>query len=135
MRLGVAVLLRRQRLHGIKRQDFLRDVRPAQTFSAFLIVINAKRIRVFTVPSGSPVFSEISEWLNPSKKASSTDFCCSTGSESITPRIFSRSEFRSASCARLVEEGNANSSTGSDGRRLRITSIERFRATTTSQPP
>src|SRR5271170_6566158 len=136
MRLHVAILLRCQRLHGIERQVFLRDVRRlAQTCNAFLIVISANRILVFTVPSGSPVFSEISEWLNPSKKASSTDFCCSTGSESITPRTFSSSEFRSASCARLVEEGKANNSTGSEKRRLRITSIERFRATTTSQPP
>ena len=41
---------------------------------------SALRMRVLTVPSGSPVISAISEWVRPSKKAISRVLRCSRGS-------------------------------------------------------
>ncbi len=69
--------------------------------NAFLSVVSALRILVFTVPSGSPVISAISECVSPSKNAISSVFRCSIGSWTITPRAFSIMLFRSASSARL----------------------------------
>ena len=57
--------------------------------NAFLSVINAARILVLIVPSGSPVFAAISEWLSPSKYAISIALRCAAGMLPITPRIFS----------------------------------------------
>jgi hypothetical protein len=46
--------------------------RHAETSNAFLIEINADRMRVFTVPSGCPVFAAISVCVCPSKNAISS---------------------------------------------------------------
>src|ERR1051326_4601854 len=41
-------------------------------------------IRVFTVPSGAPTRAAISDWLSPSKYASSKSCFCSSGSRAST---------------------------------------------------
>src|SRR5260370_4673976 len=129
-------LFLREQLHGKQRQIF-RCNTPlfAHAVNAFLSEVSALRIRVFTVPSGSPVISAISECVSPSKNAISSVLRCSIGSSRITPRAFSIRLFRSASSARLQFEASAISSTCSLGRFLRNASIDRFLATTVSHPP
>ena len=92
-------------------------------------------MRVFTVPSGSPVISAISEWVSPSKKAISSVLRCSAGRRTTALRARSISRERSASSARLHAEARFISSTCSVGRLRRKESMERLRATTDSQPP
>src|SRR5260370_12908596 len=53
----------------------------------------ADRIRVFTVPSGSPVFAAISECVMPSKYAHSNANRCPSGNLPITARTFSHRSF------------------------------------------
>ena len=73
----------------------------AHDWNAFLSVSRALRMRVFTVPSGSPVISAISECVRPSKKAISRVLRCSVGRSLMTPRACSIRKLRSASSARL----------------------------------
>ena len=56
-----------QQLHGKQSQIFRFDMSgQVHDWKAFLNVVRALRILVFTVPSGSPVISAISEWVRPS---------------------------------------------------------------------
>src|SRR5665213_2151729 len=112
----------------------LAAVRSHYDWKAFLSESSALRMRVLTVPSGSPVISAISLWVRPSKKAISRVFCCSRGNCCIAPRARFIITERSASSARLKEEARTTSSTESVGRRRRNRSMERLRATTASQP-
>src|SRR5262249_39385331 len=74
--------------HGVERQVF-RELCVVRHENAFLNASNAERMRVFTVPSGSPVLPAISVCVMPSKKAISRAWRCSWGSPASTPRIFS----------------------------------------------
>ena len=72
--------VRRKELHGEQRQIVLIVMSGrAHALNAFLSVINALRILVLTVPSGSPVISAISECVSPSKNAISRVLRCSSG--------------------------------------------------------
>ena len=73
-------LVRGEQLHGKQSKVVLFDMsRAAHALNAFLSVDSALRIRVLTVPSGSPVISAISECVRPSKNAISSVFRCSVG--------------------------------------------------------
>ncbi len=81
MRRDCRCLLLREQLHGEQRQIFRFDMfGRVHARNAFLNVVSALRILVFTVPRGSPVISAISECVSPSKKAISSVFRCSAGS-------------------------------------------------------
>src|SRR4029079_8287791 len=126
----------RESLHCVEDQILMRNVCALHHVSiAFLKLINADLILVFTVPRGSPVLAAISEWVSPSKNANFTEFCCSEGRSFITCLTFSISEFRSISEAKFIGEANTTSSTDSVGFLRRSASIARLRAITASHAP
>src|ERR1700761_5776642 len=84
-----SVFGRREVLKREQYQVVLRNLFRSHAWKAFLSVRIALRILVFTVPSGSPVISAISEWVRPSKKAISNVLRCSCGSCRMTIRAFS----------------------------------------------
>ena len=53
--------------------------------------LRLRRIRVLTVPSGSPVRPAMAEWLHPSTKARRTRCACRASSRPITSRNSSAS--------------------------------------------
>src|SRR5580698_6986852 len=62
MTLHRCIFRRRKQAHRVEREVFFGNViAVSQACNAFRIEIKARRMRVFTVPSGSPVFSAISE--------------------------------------------------------------------------
>ena len=72
---------------GEKHQVFFVNVVGwVHAWNAFLSVNSALRIRVLTVPSGSPVISAISECVRPSKNAISKVLRCSVGSNFTAAR-------------------------------------------------
>ncbi len=75
MQTDLLILFRTKELQRKECEIFWIDV-PIRVHacSPFLSVNNALRIRVFTVPSGSPVISAISECVSPSKNAISSVF-------------------------------------------------------------
>ena len=78
--LGLTHAVLGQKLEREEDEVVFRDViADGHASSSFLRLNSALRIRVFTVPSGSPVISAISEWVSPSKYAISSVFLCSNG--------------------------------------------------------
>src|SRR5437764_11221654 len=112
-------LLLRQLAHREEHQivdDLLMVSHAASTFRR---LSRAARMRVLTVPSGSPLLLEISEWVSPSKNAISSGLRCSMGRRSTAARIFAMIMLRSVVCSRRVSTATITSSIPHSGRRRR----------------
>src|SRR6185437_1473143 len=87
--------------HGIERQRFSELWMPVHA-NAFLKASNPVRMRVLTVPRGSPVLPAISVCVMPSKNAISSVLRCSWGSCASAPRTLSTANFCAASPSRSI---------------------------------
>src|SRR5579859_826919 len=120
-----------ERAHGVERQGLSVLWMHAHA-NTFLRASKPVRMRVLTVPSGSPVLPAISECVMPSKNAISSALRWSCGRPPSMTRILSTTSFWEAASSRLTPVEIGSSSISSSGGRLRKRSIARLREITAS---